>query len=66
MKPPRSYVTLPQVLEARPWLTERYLRRLVYERRIPFSKLDNKLLFCLEDIDEYVERRRVEVSAQYA
>lgn len=57
----RNYRTLPQVLEERPWLSERYLRRLVYERKIPFSKLDGRLLFDLADIDDYVERHRVEV-----
>jgi hypothetical protein len=58
----RTYVTLAQALQERPWLTERWLRRKVAERRIPYAKADGRLLFSLEDIDRFVEARRVEAS----
>lgn len=56
----REWRTLPQVLVERPWLTERYLRRLVAERRIPYSKAGRKLLFDLADLDAFAEASRVE------
>jgi len=57
----RRLVTLPQALEHHPWLTERYLRRLVAERRIPYYKPSGgRLLFDLADIDALVETSRVE------
>jgi hypothetical protein len=56
----RQLVTLQQAVEQRPWLTERWLRRLVYERRVPFHKVGNRLVFDLADLDALVERGRVE------
>ena len=38
-------LTLAQLLEERKWLRERYVRRLVAERRSRFWKVGNKLLF---------------------
>jgi hypothetical protein len=58
----RQYSTLKQVVAQRPWITERWLRRKVAERRIPYSKADGILLFSLEDIDQFVEANRVEPS----
>ena len=55
-----SPLTLKQLLEARPWLTERYVRRLVAERRIRFSKVGERLLFDVADFDRLVEAGRVE------
>ena len=52
--------TIPQVLAARPWLTERYLRRLVYERRIGYSKVGGRILIDLMDVDALVASGRVE------
>jgi hypothetical protein len=52
-------VTLKQAIEQRPWLTERWLRRAVQERRLPFFKVDGKLVFNLADLDGYVETNRV-------
>jgi hypothetical protein len=60
---PHTWVTVKQAVEARPWLTERWLRRKVYERRIPYAKADGRLLFALEDIDAYVAANRVEADA---
>ncbi len=58
----RQLVTLPQAVEARPWLSERWLRRLVAERRVPFHKMpgSSRLLFDLADLDRLVEDGRVE------
>jgi hypothetical protein len=56
----KHYVTLKQLVEERPFVTERWVRRKVAERRIPYAKTDGKLLFALEDIDKMVEDSRVE------
>jgi excisionase family DNA binding protein len=56
----RTLVTLRQAVAERPWLTERWLRRLVYERRVPFHKVGGRLLFDLEDLDKLAESGRVE------
>ena len=53
-------VTLVQLIEQRPFLTERWIRRLVNERRIPFHKCGGKLVFDLVEIDKWVESGRVE------
>jgi len=56
----RQLVRLRQAVESRPWLTERYLRRLVAERRIGYSKCGRVLLFDLDEIDQLAEAGRVE------
>ena len=60
----RQLVRLDQLLELRPWLTERWVRRLVNERRIPVHKAGDgpkaSLLFDLTEIDDWIERGRVE------
>ena len=56
----RELVTIPQALAARPWLTERFLRRLVAEQRIPYHKVAGRVLFDLADLDDLAERNRVE------
>ena len=41
--------------------SERYIRRLVQERRIPFIRLGGtKIRFLLVDLDRWVESQRVE------
>jgi hypothetical protein len=55
-------VTLVQAVEERPWLSERLLRRLVNERRVPFYKPAGRILFDLGELDEWVEAARVEPS----
>jgi hypothetical protein len=57
---PSAFVTLRQVVEARPWITERWLRRAVQEHRVPFYKVDGRLLFDLDELDQYVMSQRVE------
>ena len=59
----RELVTIPQAIEARPWLTERYLRRLVHERRVAFHKVGARLLFDLADLDQLAEAGRREPAA---
>lgn len=63
---PESWLRLDQLLEARPWLTERWVRRMVAERRIPFSKVGGgpkaRLLFNLSDVDAMVEAGCVEAA----
>ncbi len=58
-------VTLRQTLDAWPWMTERWLRRLVAERRIPFYKLpgSSRLLFDLADLDRLAESGRVDIAS---
>lgn len=56
----RQLRTLPQVLEERPWLTERFLRRLVAQKRIRYFKVRNRVLFDLDDLDDLAEGGRVE------
>ncbi len=56
------YVPLKQVQEqpGYEWATERLLRRLVHERRIPYSKPANRVLIDLNDLDTMIEDSRVE------
>ena len=44
-------------------VTERWIRRAVEERRIPFVKLGRLVRFSVEDLDAYVASRRVEAEA---
>jgi excisionase family DNA binding protein len=42
--------------------SERYMRRLIQERRIPFIRLGGrKIRFLVVDLDRWVESQRVEV-----
>lgn len=34
--------------------SERHMRRLVYERRVPFTKLGGKVRFDLDEIDKFL------------
>jgi excisionase family DNA binding protein len=56
----RQLVNIPQAVEQRPWLTERFLRRLVAKRRIPYHKVGGRVLFDLADLDALAEQGRVE------
>lgn len=59
---PRHLVTLKQLATARPWITERFARRLVADRKVPFYKVSGKLLFDLEEVDALAECGRVEAT----
>lgn len=56
------YVALKKVAEqpGYEWASERLLRRLVYERRIPYSKPASRVLINLDDLDDLVNEARVE------
>jgi len=62
----RQLVPLRQVPQHRAWATERLLRRLVAERRLPFHKLGTgrcaRVLIDLADLDAYAESGRVEAA----
>lgn len=42
--------------------TERFVRRLVCERRIPFHKVGKYVRFDQDDVDDWVADRRVEAT----
>jgi hypothetical protein len=54
------YLTLQQVAVAFPAFTPRLLRRLVQERRIPFSRGGRYIVLAEGDILAYLEKNRVE------
>lgn len=56
----KKLVTIRQAIEARPWLTERYARRLVFERRVTYYRVGGRVLLDLADVDRLVEEGRVE------
>ncbi len=47
-------------LAARLGVTERFIRRLVHERRIPFYKVGHLVRFDAADVDQWLARGRVE------
>jgi hypothetical protein len=55
----RQLTPLLEVPAQRHW-TERQLRRMVAEKRVPFYKVEGRILFDLNELDEYAERGRVE------
>lgn len=57
------YVSIRQAVAERPWLTERYARRLIYENRVAFSKVGGKVLVDLDDVDRIVAEGRREARA---
>lgn len=58
----RQLTPLKKVPEHRDWVTERFLRRLVAEHRVPYFKAGGKVLIDLADIDAFAEAGRVEAS----
>lgn len=50
-----DYVTLPQLIERRPYLTERWIRSLVASGTLKRRKLGGRLIFVLSEIDALVE-----------
>jgi len=41
-------------------VAERYMRRLVTDRRLPYFKVGRLLRFSAEDLDAYLEAGRIE------
>lgn len=58
----RELVPLRQVPAHRTWASERLLRRMVSERRIPFHKVGGHVLIDLADLDAIAEAGRVEAA----
>jgi excisionase family DNA binding protein len=56
----RQLVLLLEVPKHRPWMSVRYLRRLVTERRIAHHRVGRKILIDLADVDALAEAGRVE------
>lgn len=54
------YFTLDQAAEAYPVFTRRLLRRLVEQRRIPFSRAGRLIVLAESDIELYLEANRFE------
>ena len=54
------YFTLQQAAVAFPAFTPRLLRRLVQERRVPFSRAGRCIVLAEADILAYLEANRVE------
>ncbi len=51
----RNLATIKQVLQQRPYLTERQLRRFRLERTVPTYKVAGQVLFDLDELDRHVE-----------
>ncbi len=54
-----DYLFLQDVPVKYPVFSIRLLRRLVQERRIPFSKAGRAIVFSTNDIEDYLEQNRV-------
>jgi excisionase family DNA binding protein len=59
-EPRGRYFTLDQAAEEYPVFTRRLLRRLVEQRRIAFSRAGRRIVLAASDIEQYLERNRVE------
>lgn len=55
-----DYLTIRDAGEQYPALGERYVRRLVAERRIAFHRVGRKVLIRRTDIESLIEAGRVE------
>ena len=55
-----NLVTIRQALEERPYMTERWLRRLRAERRVPTYTAAGRVLFDLDALDELIESTRLD------
>lgn len=62
MDDPSDVVTLRQLVAARPFLTERWVRSLLSTGELhPYSRLGGRLLFRLADVDTAVDAGRQSV-----
>jgi excisionase family DNA binding protein len=57
---PTDARTIPQIEAERPWATARYLRRLIFEKRLPYYKVGRRVLVSLAELDELVANGRIE------
>jgi hypothetical protein len=57
-------VTVKEAAQLRPWASERWLRRAIFEHRIAYHKLGSgrgaRVLVDLDDLDRYAEQGRIE------
>lgn len=58
----RALRTIKQVTVERPWASERWLRRAIYEKRFRYFKVDGRVLIDLADLDAYAERGQVDAA----
>ncbi len=58
----KQLVTIKQLTEERSWVSERRARRWVAEHRVPFYKVDGRILFDLAEVDARAESGRVEAT----
>ena len=54
------YFTIVEAASAYPIFTPRLIRRLVQERRIAFTRAGRAIVLAEFDIEDYLERNRVE------
>ena len=64
VRPAQHHPVLLSIADAavRLGVTERYVRRLVYERRVPFYKVGRLVRFRETELDQWLEASRVEAS----
>ena len=55
-------LTVPEAAE-RMNVGERFIRRLIFEKRIPYSKLGTHVRIAASDVDTFLEANRVEAEA---
>lgn len=55
-----NWRTVKEIPTLRSWATERWLRRLIAERRVRFSRVGGKVFIDLNDLDQYVANGTVE------
>lgn len=58
-----AHLTVAQAAERYEFLSVRYLRRLISERRIPYVKIGGRVLVDTNDIDAMLAANRHEVAS---
>ena len=55
----KKYLSLPEAAEYLR-ISDRNLRKLTKNNKIPFYKLEGKILFKVSELDKYIEKNKVE------
>ena len=55
----KKYLSLPEAAEYLR-ISDRNLRKLTKNNKIPFYKLEGKILFKISELDKYIEKNKVE------
>ena len=55
----KKYLTLPEAAEYLR-VSDRNLRNMAKSNKIPFYKLEGKILFKISELDNYIEKNKVE------